>query len=281
MKKLILLSSVLVFLLSSCTEKLDLDLNDQENKKLVVDAFIDDNPTPDTVYLSYTSNYFDVNKVETEDNAQVSVTFDGVSYNFNKVAGKPGYYSSPQNFLPQVGFEYTLDIVTAEGEYQSKEFMFEMTSIDSIGYRVDEFPFFDEPIISSFISFQDDPGVDNFYLFRDNINGDFYPDTLIDENLSGWGVVYNDDFLDGQYAEQIPYGTHLAEPGDTLEIIAYSISKRIHDCIEAIQSEADFKGGLFDSPGSNAPSNISGDNVVGLFIVGAEERNSVVLNFTK
>ncbi len=259
-------------LLFSCTEKIQLDLATLEEPFLIVDATIDDRPSADTIILNYSSNYYAGGLPEAETTAQVSVSFNDSTYTFVHLDQKPGYYISPANFLPRPNFNYKLEIEAKGKSYRGESYMYPVPTIDSIGQkRLDDDITLGGGEIEITISFQEPPGIRNYYLFRESVNDTFYY-----ENLNEYGSVFDDFILDGQYADLIPYGIFEYLIGDTIEIFAHSMDETAYEIYNALLTESEFKGGFFDSPSNNVPSNIAG-GAKGLFVAHAINSRKIVI----
>lgn len=267
-----LIISLLAVLAFSCTEKIDLQLAQLNEPVLIVDATIDDRSTADTVILNYSSNYYEGGLPEAETNALVTVTYNDSVYVFTHLVEKPGYYISPVGFSPQPNALYVLNINAKGKLYSGSSYMYPVPTIDSIGQRrLDEDLFVGGGQIELTISFQDPPNMRNFYLFREAVNDTFYY-----KNLADYGSLIDDFILDGQYADLIPYGLFDYEMGDTIELYIHSLDQTGYDIYNALLTESEFKGGFFDSPSNNVPSNING-GARGLFLTHAINSKKIVI----
>lgn len=262
-------------LLTSCTEPIDLELNDIEGKKLVVDAMIDNRPETDTIILSLTSNYYDPISGNAASGASVSILNNGVETIFEEMEDQPGYYLSPDGFIGSVGETYQLNIIYGEDVVTSTTEMKFITSIDTLTQeRLPENDFFDPYGLRIKISFQDPPGEKNFYWLRELVNGKHEY-----ENLAEYGDLYDDFIVDGEYLELVDYDTFdtsFVNIGDTLTVEAMSLTEPTYNAISAYLQEAEFRGGFFDPPPANVPTNVEG-NGVGLFIATAIDTYSIVI----
>ena len=261
-----------LLLVSACTEKIDLDLNKGENRRLVVDAFIDDRPATDTVALTLSTNYFSEEPIPPATGASVWLTFEGNDIFFREIDSLPGYYISPEGFIGQPG-RYRLNISHEGKQYFAEETLLPVNPIDSLVQKKEDKPNDEgEDLWQIFITFRDPAGQRNFYLFRERVNGEYDY-----ENLFEFGATFRDVIIDGQFAEQIPYGTFALQPGDTLTVEMMSISETVYNILNAMVSESEFRGGFFDPPPANVPSNIQGDPAVGLFIASAVSGRDIVI----
>lgn len=264
---------ILVLASFSCTERIDLELAEQDTPVLIVDASITNLERPDSIILSYTSNYYQGGDPPFESNARVSISVNDSEYVFTPSIEKPGYYIRPSNFIPQINNLYTLNIDVDGQNYSATSFMFEVPAIDSIGQRrLDEDRTIGGGEIELTISFQDPPGMRNYYLYRQSVNDTFYFENLLD-----YASIFDDFILQGQYAELIPYGLFEFEKGDTVELFAHSMDAETYEIYSSLLAESEFKGGFFDAPSSNVPSNLS-NGAKGLFVMHDVKSRKIIIN---
>ncbi|MGB0167405.1 MAG: DUF4249 domain-containing protein [Luteibaculum sp.] len=258
-------------LLISCTEPINLNLNTEENIRLAVDAEIDNVQQADTFYLSITSNFFEAGGNVPATNAIVTVTVQDTVFSFIEVGGTGKYYSPP-GFRGKPGFTHTLNIQYDGQLYQATSFMRQPVKIDSLTCtRLPEDDFLNPGEVRIGISFQDPPNQRDYYWFIDYVNGaNEY------SNLFEYGALFNDESIDGLKVENVEYNIFDLEVGDTLTVDMRMISELDEEIISALATES-FRGGLFDSPPSNVPSNIS-NGALGLFIAYPVSRKTIGIN---
>ncbi len=259
-----------VWILVSCTEPIDLDLNTGENIRLVVDAEIDNLEAADTIYLTYTTNFFEEGGPLPATGGAVTVARGDSTFTFTEL-GASGKYYSPEGFVGRENFEHRLAIAIDGATYTATSFMKPQITIDTLTsvFVEGEGPFSDEGYRIG-ISFQDPPGQRDYYWFIDYVNG-FNEYT----NVFEYGALFNDEIVNGRYLNNIEYGTFDLEPNDTLTVDLRVIDKQVETIVSAIGFES-FDSGLFDGTPSNVPTNISG-NALGLFTAYSVSRRSVVI----
>lgn len=266
----------LVLLLSSCTEPIDLELNTDDNIRLVVDAFITTDTTSHLVDLSLTKDYFEEGIPGKAENAVVTLTQGSTVTNLTEI--EPGKYYTPDGYYGEEGKAYTLSI-----DYDGKNFVGEtvlpsLTPLDSIlvvDYedppqpgQEDEEEFPDNYTVIPYFQEPATPG--DFYIFKMLINGEYFTSTLID-----WFFT-TDDGVNGSYIGDAEFFTFYAEPGDEITFEMFAITKSDFENLNAILLETAFRGGLFDGAPANVPTNISG-GAVGQFIMADVERKTVIV----
>lgn len=267
-----LLASILAALvLFSCTEPIDINLNNDENLRLVVDAEIDNLLETDTIFLSVTSNFFDQSGPVPASGATVKITNDDGEFLFQEIIGS-GRYISPANFKGAEGQNHVLNISYEGKSYTGSCFLNPPIKIDTLtSRRLGPDDFFNPDEVEIGISLQDPPGVRNYYWFIDFVNGkNEY------EDLFEYGALFNDEIINGSYLDNIEYGTFDLKEGDTLRIELRTITKKVEEILIGLASES-FRGGIFDSPPSNVPSNIN-NGALGIFVAYSRETKSIIID---
>jgi len=262
--KLILLFVIVLFLLESCTERIELELNEGDNLKLVVDAWITNEAGPHKVTLSRTTSYFENEAAPRVSGAEVRIEQGNETIVLEE--SEKGEYLTPVEFKGEVGKTYQLKI-EVEGElYESSATLSRVPKIDSLGYR-----YYDEDDFYSVLLYTKEPmGVGDFYLFRSYKNGSLTADTLRNADF------VSDEFVDGSDIPGVEVGYEDLEIGDMAILEMLSISEEAHDFFLAIMLETDYRGGPFDTPPANIPSTIS-NGAFGFFNASAIERDSVLI----
>ncbi len=274
MKKYILSLIVIVSLSSCFKERIELDLNTGENKKVVVLAWITTLDEPQFVDLSYTLNY--LGKAEPEKISGASVVLSDETQNYTlleKPSEEKGKYFLPDNWTANVGDNYKLKINFEGEEYTSEHQMRPCPDLVNIYSAVieEELEGFEEDVYETFISFLENPGTGDAYYAVDYKKGGLQGDTLFN------GGYDDDQFIDGLFFEDIGL-TDYDRPhllGDTVVIDFYSIGLETANFLQDIESEI-FRGSPFDPPPTNVRTNITG-GAVGYFIVSDARREELVI----
>jgi hypothetical protein len=273
MKNILYLVAVL-FLINACTEKIELDLNTLDQKRLVVDGWITNEADSHKVDLSYTVDFFAEEAAEKVTNAVVSI-FDG-STTVNLTQAKPGVYSSNAGYKGSVGKNYTLTIDIDGEQYTSTTYLDSVMTIDSLSYsKKDDFGRDletgknDLQLYRLLMTIKELPGKGDYYAIRTFKNGILDSDSLFEY------VFFDDQFIDGYQYELASYDIVEAEIGDVFDIELLSISKEAYEAYQAMFSES-FRGGIFDAPPANVPSNIS-NGALGIFNASAVSRGTFTI----
>lgn len=272
--KHIITSFIVLSLLYSCQEKVDIDIPTSE-AKLVVEAWFKSDSTTQEVLLSKSVNFSaEVNSLA-EENASVYVTTGGGNrYDFEEV--EPGRYTIDSAlFIVYSDTSYVLNILTEDGtSYRSEEEIVKLVpNIDLLVFleysALDEFGFgqFVEPeFLYASLTTVENPGFGDYYVWKLFLNGE---DQSIGNNL----FTADDDGL--QDGARIPF--ELAwfpdelEVGDTVEIEQMTISNSSFDYFEQLSNQIN-GGGPFSTPPAPVIGNIKNvdddsELVLGVFIV--------------
>ncbi len=270
----IAIATLLAFV--QCTERIDLDLNKNENQRLVVDGWITSIARPQTVRLTLTTDYFQNEAAPKATGATVSIT-DG-SITFPLTENEPGLYQTAANVAGEPGKTYTLEIEYDGATYTASSFMRPAPPIDSINYAIDEDEL-DNPDEDNdgklwhelFFYAQEPAGEGDHYYFKTYLNGDSKSDTLRNN-----GFV-SDDGVDGSYIGGISYDYVEVADGDSVAAEMLTISKEAYEYFNAVMLETDWRGGIFDSPPANIPTNIS-NGALGFFSASAISQSHVIIS---
>ncbi len=252
MKKILYILAM-VTLLGSCTEKMDIDLDNSEPTLVIQANIIDSSTTGRTgmiVRVSTTAPYFSNTPNPVVPDAVVNVS-DNKGNNYSLVHSGNGYYY-PNTPVAKAtpGDIFTLT-VTHQGKTYSAVSQLKFTyPMDSLSYKYKSGqPFYEDGYYLTMHAKEDiAPG--NYYRFffrRKNAQMDSLYDFI---------SVANDDAVNGKYINleiDIP-----ASQGDSVEGIMYSMTKEAAEFYRALQLQTENGGGPFGSTPENLPTNIKG-----------------------
>lgn len=273
MKNISISFILLLLMFSACTEEIDLDLNDGDNQKLVVDAWIDNSGRQQFVELSLTANYFDDKAPVKAMDATVTIT--GGDEIYELFEDTPGRYLFQEEFAGTIGTDYQLKIDYNGVEYIANHTLNRGTEIDALRFEVEEEDIEEGKHMGKneylfYVNFQEPAGEGDSFYFNHYKKGE-RPEFNID--FSGYGT---DDEVDGAYFEDIDVTFGYYNPGDTVVVQLYSISESVFDYFLAIEQQTDYDNPLFGVPPANVQSNISGE-ARGYFIVSAIDEKEIIL----
>lgn len=271
MKK-ILIYTLGALAISSCTKVIEVDLNTEENKRLVVDAQFSTYAQEHVVKLGESANFYSSEEPTLISGATVSVIDGTNSYPFTETS--PGIYKSANNAVAQLYKEHTL-LIDYEGvNYTAKDYCDFSPALDTIILEPNYTDSTETEIEDYTILFstQETAGFGDYYAWKIYVNGVLRNDSVPEQ------ISQSDEFLpDGTYLYQVELSDiDDVESGDTITVAQHAISKEIYEAVFAIRFQTDFRGGIFDSPPANVPTNLS-EGALGLFSVSGETRNYAIV----
>lgn len=281
MKIVYYISILLVLIIFSCKEKVDIELNNEEFSKLVVEGHITTEQKVHTIKLSRTLSYFDNQDVPMETGATVVIHESGSPIPFILHETSPGIYATDSTVAGKVGRYYTLNIKLQDGEeYSSKTYLDTCPPIDSISYEYKRFP---RPHGLDTINFyiiklyaQEPAGIGNNYMFN------FYFDGVLDNDTLREAVYESDEYFDGWYLPGVDIyyiqDIDLINDSTRVKVEMLSIPYELIEYNLAVMLETDYRGSPFDGPPANIPSGIS-NGALGFFY--ASDLSSFELDIIK
>lgn len=273
-KNIIGLFSVLA-VFSSCTEKIDLDL-DNTYTRLVVEGAITSDTTTHFVKLTKTSDYFSGQKAPAVSGAVISIS-DGTNvFPLQETEPGSGLYATSPDVFGVAGKTYTLDIelpeeINGAKEYSANSEMKPIASIDSI--RLKYFDIWDGWQIQCYAQ---DPPTTEFYMFNIYKNGVHITDTITKV------FVVDDRFYNGSYTNGIGVGflredipREYVHPSDTVTLQMGSLTEEFAYFIWEVQEQTQYQSPLFSGPPANVNGNIS-NGAIGFFAAYSTAYSSVI-----
>ena len=259
--------TLLLFGGSSCTEKIPLELNEGGQVRLVVEGWITNETIAHEVQLTTTTSYFENQAAPRVSGAIVSLS-DGTS-SWTLSENGAGIYQTPV-MAGEFGKTYTLDVIWNEESYSATTYLDTVSAIDSVDHEWHAPPWDEDGHYDLFLYTQELPEVGDFYMWRLSKNGVPIRDTLTEITF------VEDDFVNGNYIAGWQFETVDAVPGDTILVEQLSINEEAFNIFTAIMLETDWRGGLFDSPPANVPSNVS-NGALGYFGAAGRSEYTIVI----
>ena len=272
MKNTYLYIIVILVALSSCTKVIELDLNEEENKKIVVDAIFSTYPQEHEIKLSMSANYYSADAPQQVTGATVSIS-DGVNtFPFTETA--PGIYKSAPNAQATFETNHYLTINYNGQTYTATNYCDTVPAVDTVILEPNYVEGSTTEIKDYTIRFstQELPGFGDNYAWKIYVNGVLRNDTIAEQ------ISQNDEYWpDGTYFYQVAL-TNIdnVQSGDTITLAQHAISKETYDAFYAILYQTQYKGGIFDAPPANIPTNLS-EGAIGMFSVSGETRNYAIV----
>lgn len=260
MKKLFIYILPLLLLLS-CSEKIDFDLNKEDNIRLVVEAFFTTEAKKHRVILTQTSSYFANQTPKAEEGAKVEITDGTKIIPFTEI--EPGIYETVSIDSGIVGYTYTLNIERSNGEkYTASSTITPVTPVDSVTYDFNP-AYGEKGEYVLYLWAQESPGEGDFYQWDVYLDSSLHNGSL--ENM----VFSSDDFVDGAYIPGLELYYFAPEDltNDTSEVKVdmLSIPRNYYEFLIAASLETVWNGGPFDGPPANIKGNLS-NGALGFFL---------------
>ncbi len=267
MKKLSIIIIGIIIIASSCTEKVNIKL-DNTYTRLVVYGYLTTDSITHYVKLNKTTSYYYDEPAPIVPGAQINLSDDdGNSVLLSEDV--PGTYSIPPEFHAVSGRSYFLKIDLQEAIDGNKTYtastapVSQINPIDSIGllYHAD----WGKAGFYEVQCYYKDPPSKDFYMFNIFRNDIWLTDTITKR------FVTDDLFYNGNYTNGIGVGylnqydtREKLQAGDVVTFQGCDISESYYNFIVALQTEAGFQTPLFSGPPANVKGNIS-NGAVGYF----------------
>lgn len=241
----------------SCTEIIDIELNDEDNQRLVVEGWITNMPGKQEVRLTKTTSYFYNQAAPVASGAMVVVSDGEQSWEFTEV--EPGLYKPVPDFTGEAEKTYSLSVDLEGVEYSASSFMRPVAPIDSMAFEfidpLEEFGFEETPWYNILIWTQELEGQGDHYMWRTFVNGEALRDTLSEISFVDDGI-YDGNYVAGVDVDYLDTPSE-AVPGDTILLEQWNIGMEAYEIFVGIMNETAWNGGLFDAPPANVETNIS------------------------
>jgi hypothetical protein len=262
---LVFLFILLLAPLYSCTERIDISLDDSAVRLVVEGAFTTDTMSH-KVLLSSTSGYFYNQPPQPVSGATVTISDGENILNFTEVT--QGVYQTAPSVHGIEGKTYTLNIklnkqIGGFSDYAASSELSPVAKLDSINLLYH--PDWSSQGIWEVKCFVQDPPSADFYRFLISRN-----DTMITDTLDEWFVT-DDRFFNGNYINGIAVGyldQSIKEqrliPGDSMLVEMNNTGEGYANFLLECQSEIIGSYPLFTGPPANIKGNIN-NGAIGFF----------------
>uniref|UniRef100_UPI00321664A2 DUF4249 domain-containing protein n=1 Tax=uncultured Draconibacterium sp. TaxID=1573823 RepID=UPI00321664A2 len=243
---------LLAFLVISCEELIDIELN-SVSPKLVAEGVIEQEQ-PAWLRLSYTSDYFSKDTTIYYKHSTVTITDENGNSELLQYEGE-GLYRGKE-ILGQSNTIYTLSFTEGKNSYQASSTLYPPITIKEVGFIRTRIQTLEENRTAYKINiiYKNNPNEENYYLFR------FY----INEKLQNdWNTLANSSYY--------PNDSHLVyqparvyfDKGDKVRVVAYTLDEATYNYYNQLN---DLLVNGFESASTpyNPMSNF-GDEVLGYF----------------
>lgn len=254
LKYTIIYSFIFSIVLSSCTEKIDIDL-DSDYVRLVVEATITDIPDNQYVKLSETADYFSNVPPKGIENAEVIISDGEQIFTLKQSDSIKGLYLFTENFIANQNKSYELNInlenaIGGHKEYSAKTIMPPLSDdIDSIAVVWE--PRFEGWLVNLYAK---DPPREDFYMFNGILNGILITDSIQKVNISD-DRLFNGNYTNG--TSVLYFQEDEINPGDIFTLVLSNVTSEYADFVTQVQTEIQGSNPLFSGPPANVTSNIS------------------------
>jgi hypothetical protein len=255
------LFTALIFFISSCTERIELQL-DESYTRLVVDGQITNEAIAHMVKLSKTSSFLGGEPDPAVTGASVTISDGDSVFTLIESAEQPGEYFTESTFGAVPGITYSLHIglpyaIAGQTDYTASNTEKPIGTIDSIGILYNDR--WDAWEIQLYAR---DPMTTDFYIFDVLKNNVLLTDTLSEK------FVVNDLLYNGQYTNGVTvafldnrHEDQKIRPGDTITVRMSSITEDYANFIWQAQTESGYSNPLFSGPPANIKGNISNGGI--------------------
>jgi hypothetical protein len=254
----------------SCSEKIEWDLNYQEENLIVVEAKITNELKQHEVKL--TRPLVEINGIPDPVSGAVVEINDGrMIHALTEDLSRPGVYLTASDFAGEVNRGYQLRIGEGDIRINAVAFMREVTPFQFMR------PFLvqsDPPLYEGYISNSDDGSA----IIRMELDWSHVPgyDTLSEEENHALIYHYTLNSLDVNRIFS-PEREHVRfPPGTIIYREKESVSREYEEFLRGLLSETDWRGGVFDVLPGNARTNLS-EGAIGYFTAAEVIHDTVVI----
>jgi hypothetical protein len=244
----------------SCSERIDIDLDQQEFARIVVEGAISTDTMAHLITLTKTADYFDFQSPEAVTNADVKIYNEFEEYQLTEKPANSGRYFTESDVYGTVGRDYEMQIQLAEEiggatEYHAKSTIYNINPLDSIALEFyedwGEYGYWE---VKCYVW---DPPTTDFYMFYVYRNGVPCNDTITEVFVVD-DIIYNGNYTNGigvAYLNQ-GYEHQKLQPGDEVTLRVSRITEDYTNFLWNVQEEVSYSTPLFSGPPANVQGNI-------------------------
>jgi hypothetical protein len=268
----------------SCEEKIDIELNEPDQERIVVEGRITNEVKNHWVRLTKTLSYFANQQAPAliADDAYILEEGTGRRINLSPYEYEDvnGIYITEET-AGRIGETYTLVLNVGDDIYKASDYMDTISPIDSAGYKYEYSKYWEVGYYLLNISAYEPPPVGHNYMFNLYLN-----DTLYNEELGETPYVsdllYNDIYLENIDVFYIPQ-EEIIDSSYHVRIEMLSISEDEYTYNNTFLQETYNNGSIFSGPPANVPSNLNSTNggIDGVGFFGAASITSIEFILTK
>jgi hypothetical protein len=236
---IILLFSVISLLITSCTDVIDVEVQNTP-PRLTIEASLDWEKgtagNEQTIKLSTSTPYFDQTTPTAVTGASVKVTNNNSGQEFVFADQNDGRYTT-SSFIPVLNQAYILEVIHEGETYTATETLMPVVDITAITQSTEKG--FSEEDLELNVHFTDPEEETNYYLFRFYEQGDRLPylETAKDEFVNGNEISWyfeKDDDEENQIEAFVP--------GDVVDITFFGISEGYYNYMALLIEQSEGVG---------------------------------------
>jgi hypothetical protein len=279
---ILMVATSLAFLFYSCQEEIDLDLNNQETERIIVEGRVINRYESHVIRLTRSISYFQNELIPPLIDAEVYLIENesGKRYDMNLAIDSLGIYLSEQ-FRGLVGHTYALHINFDGESWEALSYLDTVPDIDSINYEYEYINYFKQGFYKILMSAYEPPPVGDIYMFNIYKNDTLYNDQLLETPYQE-DLLFNDMYLSDLELMWIPQ-EEVTLDTNVIRIEMLSISREEYNYNNAFIAESYANGSIFSGPPANIPSNLlnTSGGLDGLGFFGASSITSLEMLLLK
>ncbi len=268
------------FAFTACEKIVEVDLP-AEDPKLVIEGQITSAKDLWKVRLTSSQAYFNQDEPESIANATVRIVgTDGQDVVLTH--SDTGMFVSADSLICVVGESYTLTVDYDGKTYEATEKLANAFPLDTIAsYFLPENNGFIPSGYYVFVQGKENPETGDYYQFKAYRN-DTLQSPQLDSDELGSVSYLNENFDSRNILAELALGKtprpfpFLVEPGDTVRIEQFAISRAYYQFILDLEAQRGRSGTPFDPPPANPNNNLS-NGALGYFSVAHKEEGSLVI----
>ncbi len=257
---IILMFLVAALITFSCTKRIDIDLDQQEYARIVVEGALSTDTMAHLITLTKTADYFENQPPTPVTNADVTIFNDTEEYKLTEKPPNSGHYFTESDVYGTVGVSYQMKIlleeaISGETEYNASSSIYPINQVDSIALEFHED--WGEDGFWEIKCYTWDPPTTDFYMFYVYRNGEPCNDTITDVFVVD-DLLYNGNYTNGigvAFLDQA-YDHQKLKPGDEVTLRVSRITEDYTHFLWDVQEEVGYNIPLFSGPPANVKGNI-------------------------
>lgn len=289
-----LIAWFLSLLIISCDDEIDVSTGSAD-PVLNIDAWVNDKPEVQVIYLTWTQEYFDNENTPPEVSGATVKIIDDLDTEFvfeeDLESDDGGYRWYPSSDLPSLvkeGRSYTLEVTYNNETFQASSKAGRVPSVDSLTLEFEEGDGFVEDMYSAEFWATDPEGTGDTYWIKTYKNGTLLNKTSEINIAYDAGTSASSGFDGVTFISPIRSGINAVEtdeddrpespfwPGDSIYVEIHSLTEASFNYMNEVITQTDRAGGLAElftsTPLANVSTNVvnldgNGSSVVGFFNV--------------